>query len=140
MSRFSNLLENTLSQTILRKVRLKTDPAFSSNGEISKFQGYEGFILSETDKMAELYVCENGEIIDIPVEMIDMDGCLSNFEKLKLNTLMYLKAMKGKSLNDPICKIVMMCSVIDDLEQMLFSNGITEKEFIKILKLNYEEL
>lgn len=137
MRKFSKLLENTLGSTTLRKVRLKTDPAFTTNGEISKYQGYEGFILAETGKFAKMYITECEDIVEIPVEMIDMQGSLSNFEKLKLNTLMYLK-QKGLSLNDPLAKIVMMCGTIDDLQQMLGNNGITDKEFIDILKGLYE--
>lgn len=137
MSKFSRLLENTLQQTMLRKVRLKTDPAFTSNGQISKFQGYEGFILAEMGKIARMYITECGEMVDIPIEMIDVNSGLTQFEKLKLNTLMFLKTKKQKSFNDPITKIVMMCSTIDDLEAMLLNNGLTEKDFIEILKIDY---
>lgn len=137
MSKFSRLLENTLQQTMLRKVRLKTDPAFTSNGQIAKFQGYEGFILAEMGKTARMYITECGEMVDIPIEMIDVNSGLTQFEKLKLNTLMFLKTKKQKSFNDPITKIVMMCSTIDDLEAMLLNNGLTEKDFIEILKIDY---
>lgn len=137
MSKFSKLLENTLHQTMLRKVKLKTDPAFTSNGQISKYQGYEGFILAEMDKIARMYITECGEMVDIPIEMIDVNSGLSQFEKLKLNTLLYLKTKKSKGFNDPITKIVMMCPTVDDLQTMLLSNGLTEKDFIEILKVDY---
>ena len=72
MKQFSKLMENTLRSSNLRRVRLKVDPAFCENGEISKYQGYEGYILAEDGISAKIYFegFEGGTIATVPFKSL----------------------------------------------------------------------
>lgn len=140
MSKFSNLLEDTFKRSNLRRVRLKVDPAFCEKGEISKFQGYEGFILSEDGVSAKMYIeCMDGSsvIATVPCDMIDVQNSLSKMEKLKLNVLVFLKESKGMKFDSPLVQMVMNSSSIEMLEQFLLNNGCTEKDLLEIYRMEY---
>jgi hypothetical protein len=139
MKHFAKLMETTLRTTNLRRVRLKVDPAFCEKGEISKFQGYEGFILSEDGVNAKMYIeCDGGGVMaTIPCGMIDVESGMTKFEQLKMNTLVYLKENKSMPFDSPIVQMVMNSSDIEMLEQFLLNNGCTEKDLLEIYRSEY---
>jgi hypothetical protein len=140
MSKFSNLLEDTFKRSNLRRVRLKVDPAFCKEGEISKFQGYEGFILSEDGVSAKMYIeCMDGStvIATVPCNMIDVENSLTKMEKLKLNVLVFLKEEKGMKYDSPLVQMVMNSSTVEMLEAFLLNNGCTEKDLLDIYRMEY---
>lgn len=139
MKKFSKLLENTFKSSNLRRVRLKVDPAFCNNGEIAKFQGYEGFILSEDGAYALMYIenFEGGVMADIPCGMIDVESGLTKLEKLKMNVLIFLKENKGMEFNSPLVQMVMNSPDIEMLETFLLNNGCTEKDLLEIYRSEY---
>ena len=91
MSKFKQLMEHTLEKENLTKVRLKVDPIYASNTGISKYQGYEGYILAEHDKTTEVYITEMEMIITVPTDMIEQPKDLSKIEKFKIVALQHLK-------------------------------------------------
>lgn len=139
MSKFSKLMENTFKSSNLRRVRLKVDPAFCEKGEISKFQGYEGFILSEDGKNAKIYFedIEGGIVATIPCGMIDVESGLSKMERLKLNVLVFLREEKNMKFDSPLVQMVMNCSCVEMLEAFLLNNGCTEKDLLEIYRSEY---
>lgn len=139
MKRFSKLLENSFKNSNLRRVRLKVDPAFCVNGEIAKFQGYEGFILSEDGINARMYIenAEGGVIATIPCGMIDVESGLTPLEKLKMNVLIFLKENKDMKFDSPLVQMVMNSSNIEMLEAFLLNNGCTEKDLLEIYRSEY---
>ena len=142
MKRFSKFLENSFKSSNLRRVRLKVDPAFCVNGEIAKFQGYEGFILSEDGVNAKMYI-ENvegggvGVIATVPCGMIDVESGLTRLEKLKMNVLIYLKENKEMSFDSPLVQMVMNSPDVEMLEAFLLNNGCTEKDLLEIYRSEY---
>ncbi len=139
MKRFSKLMEHTFKNSNLRRVRLKVDPAFCEKGEISKYQGYEGFILSEDGVNAKMYIeCEEGGIMaTVPCGMIDVDSGMTKFEQLKMNILVFLKENKNMPFDSPLVQMVMNSSTIEMLEQFLLNNGCTEKDLLDIYRTEY---
>ena len=139
MNKFSKLLENTFKTSNLRRVRLKVDPAFCEKGEISKFQGYEGFILSEDGVNAKIFFegIEGGIIATVPCGMIDVENSLTKMEKLKLNVLVFLREEKGMKFDSPLVQLVMNSSDIVMLEAFLLNNGCTEKDLLDIYRMEY---
>jgi hypothetical protein len=139
MNKFSKLLENTFKTSNLRRVRLKVDPAFCEKGEISKFQGYEGFILSEDGVNAKIFFegIEGGIIATVPCGMIDVENSLTKMEKLKLNVLVFLREEKGMKFDSPLVQLVMNSSDIEMLEAFLLNNGCTEKDLLDIYRMEY---
>jgi hypothetical protein len=139
MNKFSKLLENTFKMSNLRRVRLKVDPAFCEKGEISKFQGYEGFILAEDGVNAKIFFegIEGGIIATVPCGMIDVENSLTKMEKLKLNVLVFLREEKGMKFDSPLVQLVMNSSDIEMLEAFLLNNGCTEKDLLDIYRMEY---
>ena len=139
MKKFSRLLENTFKSSNLRRVRLKVDPAFCVAGEIAKFQGYEGFILSEDGKTALMYIenFDGGVMVDIPCDMIDVESGLSKMERLKMNVLIFLKENKNMQFDSPLVQMVMNSSDVQTLESFLLNNGCTEKDLLEIYRSEY---
>ena len=139
MNKFSKLLENTFKMSNLRRVRLKVDPAFCEKGEISKFQGYEGFILAEDGVNAKIFFegIEGGIIATVPCGMIDVENSLTKMEKLKLNVLVFLREEKGMKFDSPLVQLVMNSSDIEMLEAFLLNNGCTEKDLLAIYRMEY---
>jgi hypothetical protein len=139
MNKFSKLLENTFKTSNLRRVRLKVDPAFCEKGEISKFQGYEGFILSEDGVNAKIFFegIDGGIIATVPCGMIDVENSLTKMEKLKLNVLVFLREEKGMKFDSPLVQLVMNSSDIEMLEAFLLNNGCTEKDLLDIYRMEY---
>jgi len=156
MSKFSRLLENTFKSANLKRVRLKVDPAYCERGEISKYQGYEGYILAEKDKESKVYIecgCSNaqpsgygqdGVVAMIPNDMLEpIQGSLTfaptKMERLKMYCLMYLQEEKGIRPNDALVQMIMNSSTVEMLETYLLHNGCTEKDLLAIYKMEYEE-
>lgn len=139
MKRFSKLMEHTFKNSNLRRVRLKVDPAFCEKGEISKYQGYEGFILSEDGVNAKMYIesDEGGIMATVPCGMIDVDSGMTKFEQLKMNILVFLKENKNMPFDSPLVQMVMNSSTIEMLEQFLLNNGCTEKDLLDIYRTEY---
>jgi len=139
MNKFSKLLENTFKTSNLRRVRLKVDPAFCEKGEISKFQGYEGFILSEDGVNAKIFFegIDGGIIATVPCGMIDVENSLTKMEKLKLNVLVFLREEKNMRFDSPLVQLVMNSSDIEMLEAFLLNNGCTEKDLLDIYRMEY---
>jgi len=138
-SRFAEFLGNAFRTANLRKVRLKVDPAFCEKGEISKYQGYEGYILAEDGITAKMYFEEidGGVIASIPCDMIDVESGLSKFEKFKLNVLVFLKEEKGMCFNSPLVQMVMNSSDIRMLETFLKDNGCNDEDLLNIYRTEY---
>lgn len=139
MKKFSKLLENSFKSSNLRRVRLKVDPAYCINGEIAKYQGYEGFILSEDGVTAKMYIEHNGEgvITSIPCGMIDVESGLTPLEKLKMNVLIFLRENKDMKFDSPLVQMVMNSPDIEMLEAFLLNNGCTEKDLLEIYRSEY---
>jgi hypothetical protein len=139
MKKFSRFLESTFKSSNLRRVRLKVDPAFCIAGEISKYQGYEGFILAENEKTALMYIenFDGGVMVDIPCDMIDVESGLSKLERLKMNVLIYLKENKDMKFDSPLVQLVMKSPDVTMLETFLLDNGCTEKDLLEIYRSEY---
>jgi hypothetical protein len=140
MSKFSQLLENAFNSNKLKRVRLKVDPAFCERGEISKFQGYEGYILAERDGEYKIYFESlNGEIAIIPQDMLDMNSSLTKLERLKLNTIKYFKNTLKIDCSNVIYQLVLNSPNIETFESFILNNGFSEKDLLNIYRSDYNE-
>jgi hypothetical protein len=138
MKKFFNVMESTLKDTGLKKVKLKIDPAFCTDQQIKKFQGYEGYILAEDEGVCKFYVescCEhNGTIINIPLGMVDVQQSLSPLEKLKLKALEYLKANKNLQKDDALTAVIISAPSHECLEAYLYNNGCADCDLLDIYR------
>lgn len=138
MKKFKKLLENTFKQVNLKKVRLKVDPAFCEKGEISKYQGYIGYILSENESEASIYIEDLDVIATIPMNMIDTQVANNKIDQLKMNALSYLKTVKGLPDGHNLVTMVMNSPTVETLETYLLSNGCNDKDLVSIYRMDYE--
>lgn len=138
MKKFQAVLENTLKNTNLRKVKLKVDPAYCERGEIAKYQGYEGYILAETQGGLKFYIecgCEHdGNIITIPLDMVDARQGLSSLERLKISALAHIKRTKSPEHGDPIVQIIASAPSHESLETYLYNNSCNESDVLEIYR------
>jgi len=138
MKNFKKLLDSTLQQTELKRVRVKTDPANVKNGEIRKFNGYEGYFLAENEKGAKVYLenFEGGIIVTIPKNMIELDtNTNQNLQILKRAAIFYILKNKGKFKCDENLPIILHnCQSINDIEQYLYDSGFIKEDLLNIYK------
>ena len=105
MSAFNNLIEKVALKEKLVKVQLKTDPAYSNLGTISKFQGYIGYILRENRTSSKVFLEQNGAVIIVPNKMIEpVQNKLSKVDLFKLAALRYLKEKRDIKKTDALTK------------------------------------
>ena len=139
MKNFKKLLDSTLQQTELKRVRVKTDPANVKNGEIRKFNGYEGYFLAENEKGAKVYLenFEGGIIVTIPKNMIELDtNTNQNLQILKRAAIFYILKNKGKfKCDENLLAIIRNTSSIKDIEQYLYDAGFSKDDILNIYKL-----
>lgn len=138
MKKFHTVLENALKDTGLRKVKLKVDPLFCSKEQITKYEGYEGYVLAEDKGTVQFYVecgCEeDGMVISVPSAMVNLAQSLSPLEQLKLHALEFFKQNKGLEKEDTLAAIIASAPTHESLEAFLYNNGCAESELLDIYR------
>jgi len=138
MSAFNNLIEQVALKEKLVKVQLKTDPAFSNLGVISKFQGYIGYILRENSTLSKVYLEQIGTVVIVPNGMIEpVQNKLSKVDLFKLAALRYLKEKRDIKQTDILTKLIINCNSIEYVESFCLDNGCTQDDIINIYKLAF---
>ena len=138
MSAFNNLIEQVALKEKLVKVQLKTDPAFSNLGNISKFQGYIGYILRENGSSSKVFLEQNGAVIIVPNKMLEpVQNKLSKVDMFKLAALRYLKEKRDIKQTDTITKLIINCNSIEYVESFCIDNGCTQNDIKNIYKLAF---
>ena len=138
MSAFNNLIEQVALKEKLVKVQLKTDPAYSNLGTISKFQGYIGYILRENRTSSKVFLEQNGAVIIVPNKMIEpVQNKLSKVDLFKLAALRYLKEKRDIKQTDALTKLIINCNSIEYVESFCIDNGCTQNDIKNIYKLAF---
>jgi ribosomal protein L21E len=132
MKRFNKVIENSLKDSQLVRVKLKVDPANCSSGEILKYNGYEGYILAEKESTYSVYVEDLGLVAELPKTVVSIQDSLNPIEKLKINTLQYLIS-KGLA-NEILFKSIYMASSPECIETFLREKGISDFDILAIYK------
>lgn len=134
VNKFSTVLENTFKTTDLPRVKLRVDPINCSNGEISKYQGYVGYILAEDGDNVKVYLECGGEcagsIVTVPSNMIDMEMSLTPLEKLKIYCLKYLVKKQNLTKDDMLTQMIVTSSTPEALEAYLKETGCTAEDLL----------
>jgi len=101
-----------------------------SNGEISKYQGYTGYILSEDDDQVRVCMecCDN--IITIPSSAITHCGALSQLDALKIAAYQVLEL----DTNDTLSAMVAAANTLEALEAYLTERGVSFETLLQIYK------
>jgi len=136
--KFSQIIEENLQKTALRRIRIKVDPAkISSEQDLSKVDGYEGYILAESvSKLKILVLSPDMPIEDIPVEFIEAiaeEDKLETFEELK-SFIISEMIKSGTQEGDPILCNVASSNNLSDIETFLKQKGFTDEKISCIYK------
>jgi hypothetical protein len=136
--RYCNIILETLNKTALKKVRIKVDPALINSGiDLSKINGYEGYILAEgVGKLKILVLSPELTIDDIPEEFIEAiaeDDKLETFEELKSYILSEM-LRSGTQEGDPILCNVASANNLCDIETFLKQKGFTDDKLANLYK------
>ena len=138
MSAFNNLIEQVALKEKLVKVQLKTDPAYSNLGTISKFQGYIGYILRENRTSSKVFLEQNGAVIIVPNKMIEpVQNKLSKVDRFKLAALRYLKEKRDIKQTDVLTKLIINCNSIEYVESFCLDNGCSQDDIKNIYKIAF---
>lgn len=138
MQKFRTLMESTIKQAQLVRVKLKVDPALCAGGEIAKYQGYEGYILAEDESAVSVYLECGGEcagmVVSVPHGMIDVQQSLSPLDRVKLLALQAMVKNQGISRDDTITHVVASANSPEALEMCLIEHGLTDRDIINLYK------
>lgn len=138
MTAFNNLIEQVALKEKLVKVQLKTDPAYSNLGTISKFQGYIGYILRENRTLSKVYLEQVGTVVVVPNGMIEpVQNKLSKVDLFKLAALRYLKEKRDIKQTDILTKLIINCNSIEYVESFCLDNGCSQDDIKNIYKIAF---
>jgi hypothetical protein len=132
MKRFNKVIENSLKDSQLVRVKLKVDPANCSSGEILKYNGYEGYILAEKESSYSVYVEDLGLVAELPKTIVAIQDSLNPIEKLKINALQFLI---NKGLADEILlKSIYMASTPECIDAFLREKGMSDFDILAVYR------
>lgn len=132
MKRFNKVIENSLKDSQLVRVKLKVDPANCSSGEILKYNGYEGYILAEKESSYSVYVEDLGLVAELPKTIVAIQDTLNPIEKLKINALQFLI---NKGLADEILlKSIYMASTPECIDAFLREKGMSDFDILSVYR------
>ena len=134
--KFNRILEQYVKESeALTKIMLKVDPANSVNRDYRDFDGYEGYILKESNNIwSVLFENIDIPIMDVPfsvIQVVDIP-CDETFNSVKLLGLKAIEERKGLTME--IMSKIQACSSIDFLEQYLKEEGLNDSEIKDVYK------
>lgn len=134
--KFNRILEQYVKESeALTKIMLKVDPANSVNRDYRDLDGYEGYILKESDNIwSVLFENIDIPIMDVPfsvIQVVDIP-CDETFNSVKLLGLKAIEERKGLTME--IMSKIQACNSIDFLEQYLKEEGLNDSEIKDVYK------
>ena len=133
MKKFKSLVDNAIRQTQLVRVRLKVDPALCANGEIMKYQGYEGFVLAEHDGETRVYVESCNDVIMVPSGMLEPVASTTPLDKLKIAAVETLQMSPG----DALVPMIIAANSPEALEAYLREHGADAETMLCVYRKAY---
>jgi len=136
--RYSKLIEESLSKTSLKRVRIKIDPALINSGiYLAKVSSYEGYVLHEGAKSLKILVLSpEMSIEDIPEEFLEVIAAQEDqdtFEEFKIFLIKEL-LKNGKAENDPVIVNIKNSNCIDEIETFAKQSGFTGDNLSELYK------
>lgn len=126
-------MDNAIRQTQLVRVRLKVDPALCSDGEIMKYQGYEGYVLAEQDDVARVCIECCDDVIMVPHSMLE-PATISPCDALKIAAIQVLQPQ----VNQTIMTMIAAANSPEALEAYLREHGATTEQLLDVYRTAYQ--
>jgi len=142
--KYNDLILESLKKTALKRVRIKVDPSkMNREADLSKIDGYEGYILEECadGNLKILVLSPEMSIHDLSPDMIQAvvdDDAISDDEPDSLDELKEFIIMKlmasGKNPNDINIQKIVQTQNLDEIEQHLAQLGIVNDELADLYR------
>lgn len=134
MKKFKSLVDNAIQQTQLVRVRLKVDPALCVGGEITKYQGYAGYVLAETDGVTRVCMECCDDVIMVPNNMLEPATTKpSPLDALKIAAVEALQLMPGNVL----VPMIIAANTPEALEAFLREHGADAEAMLGVYRKAY---
>jgi hypothetical protein len=137
--KYDQIITESLSNVSLKKVRIKVDPASVSVAEdLSKCNGYEGYVLAEDQSFMKVLVVMPGAtgemtVMDVPVEYLEL--LLQNLDCIRFNDFKrFIITSLDISDDDPVIQQIEASESIEDIEVFLKDRGMTDEEIANLYK------
>jgi hypothetical protein len=137
--KYDLIIENNLKTVSLRKVRIKVDPKLvSQEADLSKCDGYEGFILAETGDVPKVLVMSPdgvSSVMDIPQQFLqtmfgdEESQALTAFKE-------YICDVCELDMTTPEAEMILSANTIEEIESLLKTAGLLDDE-IKVIYRNF---
>lgn len=126
---YVKIIEESLKNTALKRIRVKVDPALVTAGvDFAKLQGYEGYVLEECmGRLRVLILSPDMPICDLPEEMLEVVANKVDFDVFEeYKTFVINKLIKdGKTINDPLLEQIRCSADINSIELLINQAGYT---------------
>lgn len=134
--KFSNIIEQALNNTSLKRVRMKTDPIDRTNPQSSS--PYEGYIIEENEGVMKIMVIapdiDQQTVMDVP--SCDLEPASGKtFDDFKQFVMSYIFNKKSCDHAESTKSNILNASDIQHLEAFMKEQGIERSEFEQITKL-----
>jgi hypothetical protein len=137
--KYDQIITESLSNVSLKKVRIKVDPASVSVAEdLSKCNGYEGYVLAEDQSFMKVLVVIPGAtgemtVMDVPVEYLEL--LLQNLDGIRFNDFKrFIITSLDISDDDPVIQQIEASESIEDIEVFLKDRGMSDEEITNLYK------
>jgi len=137
--KYDQIITESLSNVSLKKVRIKVDPASVSVAEdLSKCNGYEGYVLAEDQSFMKVLVVMPGAtgemtVMDVPVEYLEL--LLQNLDGIRFNDFKrFIITSLDISDDDPVIQQIEASESIEDIEVFLKDRGMSDEEITNLYK------
>jgi len=135
---FHLYISESLKNTNLRRIRIKTDPSKVKNNEDFKnIEGYEGYILGESKGFLKILILTpDMPLMDVPPEIIEHINDEHNIDYMnnfKEFCKKYLET-HGTKTCDPIFKNIDNSNNFNDVEIFLKQHGLNNETLLEIYK------
>jgi len=137
--KYNDLILESLKKTSLKRVRIKVDPALvAKEADLSKCDGYEGYVLEESKGHLKILVLTPELCIeDIPVEFIEAIAAEADYDSFCLLKEYIIKKLihhDGKTENDPMIAQISNSNCLNDIEQIIRQCGYTGENLALLYK------
>jgi hypothetical protein len=137
--KYTQIFLESLQCTSLKRVRIKIDPAaISVSEDLSKCNGYEGYVLAEDSSVVKVLVIrpdtgKEANVINVPpgyLETIIQDDMQNKLTELKG----FIITALNPAVDDPIIQQIQSSESTDDIESFLRDRGLSSEDITKLYK------
>ena len=143
MHKFDTLFLETVKKANLLRIRLKIDPKIRESDDFRSFDGYEGYILEESNSKLNVVLefCGGATQVDaVPVEIIEIIEPEGDYQLSIFKVFVTEWLTSKKHMSDELAGKIAGAQSLDDIESILKGDSVTDahiKNMYRDLIFNY---